>query len=215
MKPGRARAILNGMQASVGPLRCDACGAPAGEEHIRQRIERLELATRFRPIHINILFLEMAPPVNIRDYFYRAAPEPAEHTPGTRVLFEELLFAAGVTDAAKDKESCLIEFQRAGFYLADCVECPLEGSDGALDPAELARRCAGTVAKRILYSYKPRHIVLLSRDTRGLIPVLEQAGIGDRLLLHQGAPFELPKSRESEARKRFRASLAEAVAQAR
>src|ERR1700719_4321526 len=46
------RAIL---EASTGELRmrvCDGCGAPADEAHVRQRIERLEMATRFRPIHI-------------------------------------------------------------------------------------------------------------------------------------------------------------------
>ncbi len=193
-------------------MRCDGCDAPASDEHLRQRIERLELSTRFRPIHIAVLFLGEAPPASSRDYFYRAARDPAKRAPEARVLFEELIFAAGVTpDAGKDEESCLMEFQRAGFYLADCVECPLEGSQGALDSAELARRCAGTLAKRILYSYKPRHIVLLSRNMRALIPVLEQAGIGDRLLLQEGSPFELPGSGDSEARKRFRASLGGAL----
>ncbi len=104
-----------------------------------------------------------------------------------------------------------MEFQRAGFYVADCVECPLEGSQEMVDPEELVRHFAATVAKRILYSYKPRHVVLLGGGTRALIPVLEQAGIGDRLLLHEGTPLDLPEAGDSDARKRFRASLAEAL----
>jgi len=33
-------------------LPCDGCGQPASAEHIARRLQRLEWATRFRPIHI-------------------------------------------------------------------------------------------------------------------------------------------------------------------
>lgn len=204
------------MQTALSPLRCDGCGAPASDEHIRARIERLELATRFRPIHIGVLFLSDAPPASLADYFYRLG-DLAGREGRARVSFEELLAAAGVAphaqegDAEKDEESRLAEFQRAGFFLADCVECPLEESAGTLDPAEFARRFGPTVVKRVLYSYKPRNVVLLSRIIRAVIPLFEQAGLGERLLLHEGGPFELPAPGNPEGQERFRSTVGQAV----
>ena len=54
---------------------CDGCGAVADDKHIRERIERLELATRFRPVHIRALLIDAAPPPRVEDYFYRAAKD--------------------------------------------------------------------------------------------------------------------------------------------
>lgn len=48
---------------------CDGCGVQADGDHIRRRIERLELATRFRPIHIHVLLVDAAPPSRLEDYF--------------------------------------------------------------------------------------------------------------------------------------------------
>ena len=207
------------MQPALSPLRCDGCGARATVEHIRARIERLELATRFRPIHIGVLFLSDAPPASLADYFYRPDELPGREG-RARLLFEELLAAVGVvphaqeSSAQKDEESRLALFQSAGFFLADCVECPLEESAGTLDPADLARRFGPTVVNRVLYSYRPRNVVLLSRITRGMIPIFEQDGLGERLLLHEGGPFELPAPGDREAQERFRSSLGETVRRA-
>jgi hypothetical protein len=41
----------------MGAILCDGCGQPATPEHIAERIHRLELATRYRPIHIQVLWL--------------------------------------------------------------------------------------------------------------------------------------------------------------
>lgn len=49
---------------------CDGCGATVSAEHIRQRIERLELATRYRPVHIQTLLIGSAPPAKSDDYLY-------------------------------------------------------------------------------------------------------------------------------------------------
>jgi hypothetical protein len=57
---------------------CDGCGMEVGAEHIRARIERLELATRFRPVHIHTLLLGDAPPERAEDYFYASEKEGAE-----------------------------------------------------------------------------------------------------------------------------------------
>jgi hypothetical protein len=61
------------MDASAQRLPCDGCGLPASPEHIAARIRRLELATRFRPLHIGILFVSPAPPLQPEDDFYAPA----------------------------------------------------------------------------------------------------------------------------------------------
>src|SRR5215472_9195783 len=54
-------------------LPCDGCGLPATQEHIGARIRRLELATQYRPIHIGILFVALAPPPRPEGDFYAPA----------------------------------------------------------------------------------------------------------------------------------------------
>jgi hypothetical protein len=57
---------------------CDGCGATVDAEHIRARIERLELATRYRPVHIQTLLVGVAPPEEAANYFYASEKEAAE-----------------------------------------------------------------------------------------------------------------------------------------
>src|SRR5216683_5747450 len=59
------------MDANSTPILCDGCGLAASAEHIAARMERLELATRFRPIHINVLFVALQPMPRPEDDFYR------------------------------------------------------------------------------------------------------------------------------------------------
>lgn len=57
---------------------CDGCGAVVEAEHIRRRIERLELATRYRPVHIQTLLIGVAPPSRAKEDFYASETEGAE-----------------------------------------------------------------------------------------------------------------------------------------
>lgn len=57
---------------------CDGCGAMVDAEHIRQRIERLEIATRYRPVHIQTLLIGSAPPAKNDDYVYSSEKAGAE-----------------------------------------------------------------------------------------------------------------------------------------
>ena len=201
---------------------CDGCGRPASAEHITRRLRRLELATRFRPIHIGILFLAESPPVDIEDYFYYPAEAAAQRKGLSRILFESLMQGVGIApQAGKGDEARLAEFQRRGFFLADSLECPVEEIVPGLregkalaNAAELARHFGPTIVKRIEFSYKPRHIALLSTRTRHLIPILQQAGLGSRLLLYQGLPLHFPHPHNPAAQAQFRAGLAEILAMA-
>ena len=184
-------------------MRCDGCGKTVSDEHIRERIARLELATRFRPIHIGVLFLSDVPPPRLNDYFYQPAKDLAERSIESRRLLGELLLAAGIAWEPEQgsEEEALAEFQHRGYFLAYCCECPPENPQrGAMNmPAEWraneevreeVRRLGATIVQRIQFSYKPKKIALIGSATGEMIPLLERAGLKDRLILDDGRPFE-------------------------
>lgn len=202
---------------------CDGCGLPAGEEHVSRRLRRLELATRFRPIHIQVLLLAEAPPPRLEDYFYYPAPNRAARSGLSRVLFDELMRGVGIpAGEEKSDEACLAEFQRRGFFLADSLECPVEEivpgvreKTAKASAFELANRYGPTIVKRVLYSYKPANVVLLSVRTRHLIPFFrQQVEMKTRLQLYQGLPLHFPHPHNPAAQAQFRAGLAEILARA-
>ena len=57
---------------------CDGCGVTVDAAHIRSRIERLEMATRYRPVHIQTLLVGTAPPERTEDYLYSSETKGAE-----------------------------------------------------------------------------------------------------------------------------------------
>jgi hypothetical protein len=169
---------------------CDGCGARADEAHVRRRVERLELATRYRPVHIKVLLLDGAPPARMEDYFYQAAKDRSVRTLASRMYFDELLKCAGVVvGAVVQEEPALADFQRRGFFLTHAVECPFEDQP---DPQGALRRLAPTVLKRVQTSYQPSYVVPLSPPTQELIRLFGLVGWGDRLVLNNGAPFSDP-----------------------
>src|ERR1700691_5067833 len=103
---------------------CDGCGAQVDEGHLRSRVERLEHATRFRPIHIRALFLAAAPPSQADDDFYRAATS-TKRSAASQSFFDEITKSIGRNPGhPAGEESSLAEFQPPGFYLAYVAECP-------------------------------------------------------------------------------------------
>jgi hypothetical protein len=164
---------------------CDSCGRPADPQHVRERIERLELATRHRPVHIRALLIDAAPPAAPNDYFYRAAKDRSERSEAARIYFEELLGSADVAiDSTRDEESALAEFQRAGLFLAYAVECPV---DNSVELAGTVRRNAATMLKRIQLSYKPKFIAVLPGAATELVPTLQAAKWIEQLILPGGS----------------------------
>jgi len=151
-------------------------------EHVRERISRLEMATRFRPLHMQTLLLADAPPAALADFFYFAEGTRAE-TGRENLFFHSVLRAAGIETAGKKAAACLAEFQRHAFYLAYVRECP--GAGGA-DSAALAQ----TLQMRIRFSFKPKHMVALDNASQQLTHgfALEALGIA------QPAGFSLPSA---------------------
>jgi len=126
------------MEAEAFSIVCDGCGLPASPEHIAARMERLELVTRFRPIHIHLLFVAFDPMPRLEDDFYKP--------PESRDFFDSFLSALNISPDAEPRgphletaeispqaestgrdagPAMLLEFQRRGYYLTYLSECPV------------------------------------------------------------------------------------------
>src|SRR5262249_27123747 len=116
----------------AAPCRCDGCGQEASEEHIARRLRRLEWATRFRPVHISVLFLGAVAPEEDKEFLYVSAADGA--APGAEKEFcgegKRVLMAAGLgalpDQNAGGRAIALAEFQRRGYFLTHLLECPVE-----------------------------------------------------------------------------------------
>ena len=191
---------------------CDGCGAQVDEAHIRQRIERLELATRFRPIHIQVLLLDAAPPAKLEDYFYRPASNSDERSVASRMFFAEMAKCAGQAPGTHaQEESTLAEFQKRGFFLAYAVECPVESQS---ELAQAIGRLAPTVALRVNSSYKPKFVAPISRLLQDVIPALQSKGWSDKIILNDGKPFDDPFLGDPQRQAEFGTALGDRLAKA-
>ena len=179
---------------------CDSCGLPATPAHIRDRLARLELATRYRPVHISTLLVCAAAPPRIEDDLYSWERQSA--SPESREYLQSLLAAAGVSSDKSPAEQ-LAEFQHLGFYLSRLVECPLATTE---PPADLAQRYGSTLIKRIQLSYKPRRIAILDPVPQGLSELLTTAGLADALI-NSGKGIAIPATRDSQVLSAVRAIL--------
>jgi hypothetical protein len=190
---------------------CDGCGAEVDDAHIRRRIARLELATRFRPIHIQVLVLDAAPPSPSEDYFYRtasSAPRSAE----SQIFFDEVTKCIGPNpDKSPTEESALAEFQRRGLYLAYAVECPVESPEKL---AVAVTRLAPTVLLRLNASYRPKFVAPVSAALQPIVSFLQNNSWADRVILHDGKPFDHPSRGNAERQSAFGAALADRLSQA-
>jgi len=185
------------MDANTSLILCDGCSLPASPEHIAARMERLELVTRFRPIHIQVLFVALDPMPRPQDEFYGP--------PESRQFFDPLLSGLDISthtesNTAEAAAANLLEFQRRGYYLTYLSECPLAPSNSTNENAddsaasECISRLAPTLVKRIRFNYKPKHVALLGTNLSPLIEIFEQVGIAPLLLLDQGRPLTVPSA---------------------
>jgi len=196
------------MRTSPNFLPCDGCGLPASPEHIARRLERLELSTRFRPVHIGILFVALAPPLRPEDDFYG----PAESKEFSEPFLEALGIpsstdkAAPGSDAHASGVARLVEFQRRGYYLAYLSECPMPENE---EPAaSTIARLGPTLIRRIHFNYKPKHITPLGEELFPLVELLSAAGLGPILTLDQGLALPAPRTGDREWMELFQRAVA-------
>lgn len=164
-------------------LRCDGCGQVASPEHLARRLRRLEWTTRYRPVHINALFLGAFSPLEERDFLY---------SPGGDFHGEaaQLLEAVRIATTGKSADAVHMEFQRAGLFLTHILECPLE--DNVLDQARQAGLLAGrlpVVASRIRRSLKPRRVILVTEALQPVVQNILALDLGCPVVLNKGKAF--------------------------
>jgi hypothetical protein len=196
------------MGISPNCLPCDGCGLPASPEHIAERVRRLELSTRFRPVHIGVLFVALRPAVRPEDDFY-APPESKEFF---NPFLEALEISSSKDSAAPGSDTHtaniarLAEFQRRGFYLAYLSECPIPENE---EPAaSTIARLGPTLIRRIRFNYKPKHIAPLGQELFPLVDMLRVAGIGPILTLDQGLALPSPRTGDRESLELFQRAVA-------
>ena len=182
------------MNLNSTPIICDGCGLPASPDHIAARVQRLEFATRFRPIHIDLLFVALAPMPGLEDDFY--GPPESRSFSDPFLSAQDILPEAGkLSGAANAREADiarLLEFQRKGYYLTYLSECSLWAQSDANVAHECLSRLASTLVKRIRFNYKPKHIALVGANLQPLIDVFQQAGTGSLLDFNRTAFLSRP-----------------------
>ena len=181
---------------------CDGCGQIASAEHITRRLQRLQWATRYRPVHIHTLFLGAFSPLDEKDFLYA----PGGEFQGEAAL---LLDAVGISAAGKSADVVHAEFQRAGFFLTHVLECPIEVERSQTTEVQAALKSRlAAIATRIRRSLKPRRVMAV---TEALTPIVEDVltlDLGSPLLLDSGKPFRLVNSAGENGLERFRKALA-------
>jgi hypothetical protein len=200
LKPGPYKFLL--MMTIPRALVCDGCGQAASGEHIARRLQRLEWATRYRPVHIHTLLLGAFSPREENDFLYA----PGGEFRGEAAL---LLDAVGIATAGKTREAVHVEYQRAGFFLTHVMECPLEG-EGTVPPdaySALKKRLAA-VATRIRRSLKPKRVMVITEQLAPLVDDIFALNLGCPVLLDRGKPFRLESSGGENGVERLREALA-------
>ena len=191
------------MKSSPLLLPCDGCGLPASPEHIAARVHRLELSTRYRPVHVSILFVAAAPAELDADDFY-VAPEKSD-----------LLSALGITPAGNqpgakaDPAALLGEFQRRGFHLVYLSECP-RPADNTPGPEEVSR-LTPTLVRRVRFNYKPRLVAPLGAELFPLVDALQKAGIGPVITTAAGQPLPVPRAGDPDWLELFQRAVSSAA----
>ena len=139
-------------------LTCDGCGQLASPEHIARRLRRLELCTRYRPVHIQTLILGTIAPESEAEFLYAEGGPFQGEAAG---VLKEL----GVSQEGKERGEILGEFQHRGYFLTHVLECPLTTGGKRVALEELLRRQGPALLARIRHSLKPKKVQFLSSAT--------------------------------------------------
>jgi hypothetical protein len=199
------------MESLSASIVCDGCGRPASPEHIAERVSRLELATRFRPVHMNVLFIALAPMIRPEDDFY-GPPQSQDYFASLMDALEIAAPSAGAsleTDRSGRDAARLTEFQRHGYYMSYLSECP--SPEGSSNLSEIFSTLAPALIRRIRFNYKPKHIALLGNEIAPIAEILQKSGVGAFPLLQGGQPLMIPSPGDLSARAVFRTVLGTVV----
>jgi len=192
------------MSASTS-LQCDGCGQAASPEHVARRLRRLEWATRYRPVHINSLFLGAFSPHDEDDFLYAPAGKFTDEA-------GQLLKSLEITTEGKTAEAIHSEFQRAGHFLTHVLECPLENEwASAAEKTALLQEHLPKLVSRIRRSLKPKRVILVTEALAPLVQNFITLDLGCPVMLDDGKPFELGGPGSGPEILQFRQKLAGAA----
>jgi hypothetical protein len=199
-------------------LPCDGCGRAASPEHIAARLRRLEWSTRFRPVHIQMLFLGGISPAEESEFLYAGTGEESEkgsigefRGEGKKVLSSAGLVGLG-ENLPPHRAEILAEFQHRGYYLTHILECPLDAGTGNVGSVQaVCERQLPVVLVRIRRSLRPKRIVLISQSLDALIPRFAAGDPAAALLLDNGKAFALDVADPAPATERLRRVLSAAA----
>ena len=180
------------MTANASEIWCDGCGQPASPEHMARRLQRLEWATRHRPIHLHTLLLGAISPQTPAEFLY--SPEEAHSGEASN-----LIAAAGISAAGKSTDTILSEFQRRGIYLTHVLECPLDvpsSGTGFLNNALITR--LPMIFTRIRRSLKPKRLAFISGSLTPLVEHFASTQLNCELVVDDGRAFALDHSNPVE-----------------
>ena len=181
------------MNAHTSEILCDCCGQPASPEHIARRLQRLEWATRYRPIHLHTLLLGAISPQAPAEFLY--SPEQAHSGEAAN-----LIVAAGISAAGKSADAIQSEFQRRGIYLTHVLECPFYVPSTRADLLNNALiTWLPTLFTRIRRSLKPKRLAFVSGSLTPLIERFASAQLNGELALDDGRAFALDHSNPAAA----------------
>ena len=186
-------------------LRCDGCGQLASTEHFTRRLERLEWATRFRPIHVQALLLSAAAPESDDEFFYH----PQTTFAG---MAGQILEALSLTPEAKSVGEVLTEIQKRGLVFAQVLECPVDALPDEYSGAtqELLSRHLSIAIARIRRSLKPKRVLVLSSELQPFLGQLNESALGCPVFY---TPFGLGQVAQVQEITALRAALPSLLAQ--
>lgn len=173
--------------AGANLLHCDGCGQLASPEHIARRLQRLECATRYRPVHIQALLLAGISPNNDSDFLY--SPEGRFEGEARKVLEAIQLSTEG-----KPADTVLTEFQKRGLMLTHLLECPPEPGLTDAQITQLFQKHLPRTIARLRRSFKPKRIILIAADLLPVVDALQHADLGCPVFPASSSPFFLEGS---------------------
>ena len=171
-------------QAATQRIICDGCGQGTTSEHIERRLERLEQTTRYRPVHIQAVFLSAQSPESQDAFLYGAQK-------GFRGEAAGLLNALQIDWEGRAPDAVLSEFQRKGFFLTHLLECPAGQGIESYDLSKALKEKLPSLLRRIRTSLKPKRLLVISKDMKAVAAELKAAQAGAEIVLDADAPFDL------------------------
>jgi hypothetical protein len=187
-------------------LPCDGCGQLADSRHIARRLERLEWATRFRPIHIQTLLLSGIAPAQNDEFLYN----PYGQFQGEA---RKLLQSFQIATEGKSAESILSEVQKRGLMLIHVLECPFSAELSPFEACPLLENQLATTVTRVRRSLKPRRVLFVSADLAPLADKLLRSDLGCPAFPSMGGTFLSGSSPSETEFQAFRAALVASHAQ--